>query len=734
MKKIKVLSGVAVMAISLVGAVSCNKDTKTILDPETVVNAAISSSAILVSNTSSPIRDTTYGIKNSLNSGKGGYVVAATQYRYVSDDGVSADVEISWDYNSTDFTVKEDASAHTLTLKPVYPEYGKTTSVSLKGTAKYEGKEASLTFELSLTNDKNLVAISKMVSGESVAVRGYVTGIFGKGSSSTYGVVVQAGNDAFMIYNAATSKVKSLKIGDCVEVLGTVSVYNSQRQITGSTASVEILSGDEASSVTPVSESATNVSLKEFNSSNYLSLRTLKGLKILEVEDVTNLYNGTSTEHAYIQAKALYQGEEVWLFSDRYNTDYEDKVSWYNMLKEAKDSDGKKTINFTGAIALGKKLTASTDPNKNASESTLSDQPSLMFIGGLDQYCEVSNEEYKEVIKLNISGDSSVFIDEEITLKASASGKEAEVSWSSSDTSVATVSETGVVKGIKEGEVTITATLKSDSSVVATKVVKVMERTAEPEYVKASVSEVLEKENNKKTAYVVRGKVKNFCDNKQNVTETLGAYGNLILEDETDSSKSIFVYGISGKASALSYDASTKSYSFNNAKDATTNEDLKNLKVGDIVTMVAIRADYKTTIELTGVLSSVNDTVAASQEATLKEVTSIGGPATNNLVGQHVYHSSATIKTIKNTTYGNLVVSDDEGNEYTVYGATSDSDAFVFNGSKKPCAYAMSNKTTWSENEATKDLKVGDKIEFDCIRADYKGNVQISLQNVKKAA
>ncbi len=61
-------------------------------------------------------------------------------------------------------------------------------------------------------------------------------------------------------------------------------------------------------------------------------------------------------------------------------------------------------------------------------------------------------------LKLSIVGNNNVGINEYITLKAFVDDEENEdVSWSSSDKQIATISSTGIVKGLKEGKVTITA-------------------------------------------------------------------------------------------------------------------------------------------------------------------------------------------------------------------------------------------------------------------------------------
>jgi len=73
---------------------------------------------------------------------------------------------------------------------------------------------------------------------------------------------------------------------------------------------------------------------------------------------------------------------------------------------------------------------------------------------------------------VRISGPSSVVKDQTITLTATANPT-GTVSWSSNDTSVATVTSGGVVEGVAAGKCTIMATLDSDASVIDTKTITV---------------------------------------------------------------------------------------------------------------------------------------------------------------------------------------------------------------------------------------------------------------------
>lgn len=80
------------------------------------------------------------------------------------------------------------------------------------------------------------------------------------------------------------------------------------------------------------------------------------------------------------------------------------------------------------------------------------------------------------VSKVKLSGKSTIEVGKTTTLKATvtpSSASNKKVVYSSSDTTVATVSSKGVVKGIKEGSVTITATAVDGSGKKATKVITV---------------------------------------------------------------------------------------------------------------------------------------------------------------------------------------------------------------------------------------------------------------------
>ncbi|MDR1698025.1 MAG: Ig-like domain-containing protein [Erysipelotrichaceae bacterium] len=77
---------------------------------------------------------------------------------------------------------------------------------------------------------------------------------------------------------------------------------------------------------------------------------------------------------------------------------------------------------------------------------------------------------------LYIDGATSVYVDSEITLTAAitpATLPQA-VNWESSNASIATISSSGVVRGISEGSVTITATSQTNSAITGTHTLNVL--------------------------------------------------------------------------------------------------------------------------------------------------------------------------------------------------------------------------------------------------------------------
>lgn len=308
----------------------------------------------------------------------------------------------------------------------------------------------------------------------------------------------------------------------------------------------------------------------------------------------------------------------------------------------------------------------------------------------------------------------------------------------SSDTNV--VSTLGLnINAVGAGTATITATYINDSTeegVEGTKLtdtfeVTVKENDKEELPTVATVKEFTEAAydstvGNKKS-YLVTGTIEK---RQKDESTDGGTYGNLYLKDDTGS---VYIYGCTATNSAITFVDGV--YKFSNPKDYLTNEWTAGLKVGDEVTMVLIRCDYKTTIEGTGYfVNGPKGRVAATPMSVGKVV---ADSYFNSAL--KVYHISGTIKgfgskeaSLSETAdgagqYGNMFVTGEDGTTVQVYGSTASTGAIAWNGEK----LKFTNPKDFQTNSVTSGLKAGDKVEMDVIRCDYNGIIEVTGEITK---
>ena len=177
--------------------------------------------------------------------------------------------------------------------------------------------------------------------------------------------------------------------------------------------------------------------------------------------------------------------------------------------------------------------------------------------------------------------------------------------------------------------------------------------------------------------------------------------------------------------------------------DVATVTGLKIQAVAEGTATIEVRAgEHKATVTL----NIKQDHLEVGGEYTLEEIVNI--PNTN----KKWFKSSAVItgwvKGTDGQQYGNLYVAKDwskGATSYQIYGATgktaTEGGSYVDSSNKpvtvdkvlseKDGVFTFNNPRDWLTNANTKDLKVGDKISFDCIRCDYNGVIELSLWNVK---
>ena len=704
-----------------------------------IADAAMNSAAVLTTNSAAPVRDSTnYGDSyvNLLESMSGGYLVAADSYKVVSDVSLEYTVSLTWEYDSKLFTSAKDGSNERLMPNWDAMDENSETKTVIKGTATYNGATSTLSYNITLKNNVKVSPIEDMPTSGVVAVQGYVTSKIMGTSNSPYGIYVQSGDYGFMIYKPTADAYKEYEVGDCIQVNGTSSPYNGARQITGGTCVITPLTGTTAEAVAkPNITEIGDAGL--IGEDTYASMSTMSGVKITAAYDVPNIEDGERQEHGFIYAEGLYKGKKVILYTDKYNGDDDAKVEFYNKLKEAADSNGAKTITMTGAQAKAKTAKVEGEGDKQETVDSTNDTPALMLVDGGE--VTVNDTAYVETTAVNVSLSTDVFVGTTAVATAKIDGQDAaEFNWSSSNESIFTVDDKGSVTGVSEGRAILTATLKTDENVKGSiRIHVVLAKDELPYAASTSVSTVLEVENSAKTAYLVTGKVKELGNGDSAGTEGVlgdyGAYGNLTLADTEDESKSILVYGLSGAYSALKYDETSSEYKFSNAKDANTNESVKNIKVGDTITILAIRADFKETKELTGVLINNN---SERRVADPIEINDIAKAEPSDSKGTKVFEVTGTISNYYNDAtsfgnYGNFYISDEDGNEILVYGATASSGAIKWDADET--TYYLKNPQDFATNEVTKGLKIGDKITLDAITDIYNGTVQLKGENLRLA-
>lgn len=203
-------------------------------------------------------------------------------------------------------------------------------------------------------------------------------------------------------------------------------------------------------------------------------------------------------------------------------TDLKAEVETAKALKQA-DYTVATWKSFAGELAEAEEVIAKTD----ASQAEVNEALSHL------------QEAEKELIKVTAALDkktAAVYTGKTVTLKATSNDKDAKATFTSSNTKVATVSSTGVVKGVKAGTATITAsygnakatckvTVKAPSVKFAKKTATVYKgKTATVKATLTGVSSVKYTSSNKKVATVnsKTGAVKGLKAGTVTITATSG--------------------------------------------------------------------------------------------------------------------------------------------------------------------------------------------------------------------
>lgn len=245
-----------------------------------------------------------------------------------------------------------------------------------------------------------------------------------------------------------------------------------------------------------------------------------------------------------------------------------------------------------------------------------------------------------------------------------------------------------------------------------------------------------------KLAYPSRVKVA-VIGSKVDGSNPADKYGNLYVTDpssnEAEPAK-IQVYGSGASMGALSYVFDEGYYKYVNAQNYLENEDTKAIKVGDELDVIIIRADYKTTKEISMVIRAINDKPIANDVRTTDQVNATED--SKNVRAQLVSVSGKITSWDTNkedgTKYGNFFIQT-EGSKTDpvyVYGATASSTKTVTSDEGETIldvlamqddgSWKFNNPQDWLTNAATKDLVIGDMITLTGFRCDYQGTLELT--------
>ena len=303
---------------------------------------------------------------------------------------------------------------------------------------------------------------------------------------------------------------------------------------------------------------------------------------------------------------------------------------------------------------------------------------------------------------------------------------------SSSDESVVKIEGKNAI-AIGAGTATITVDYQGATDSVD---VTVQDALVEPDYASKTITEVMAVEDLVQDdknfygheAYLTQVKVA-VIGSKKDGSGAADKYGNMYVTDpaSTDAEPALIqVYGAGASIDALVYNPAAKIYKYSNVKDYLTNEETAAIKVGDVLDVIAIRADYQTTPEISMVIRAINgkvlvnavrdtDEINATEDSpnVRKQLVSVTGKITGWATGKE-----------DGTQYGNFYLQTEGSNGLPVYvyGATASASAISINNG----ALKFSNPKDFLTNEATKDLKIGDTITLDGFRCDYNGVLELN--------
>lgn len=196
------------------------------------------------------------------------------------------------------------------------------------------------------------------------------------------------------------------------------------------------------------------------------------------------------------------------------------------------------------------------------------------------------------------------------------------ITISSSDATVVTSSGLYLM-ALKEGQATITVTVKGETTLTDTVTITVLAPMVAPEPTKATVKELLAMDFDAWSAQkpqpiyevtaVVGGWYGKDSSGAYGEIDTPSDYGNWYIYDESDPKTQILVYGGTTKEEALTFNQDG-TWTYTNQTDFVADDGSTPISRGDTITMKVILAEYNGTIQLKGVITDIEKAVKVDYE------------------------------------------------------------------------------------------------------------------------